>query len=276
MPTYLCHGFRWHRKNIRIFPVLHDIDDAAPEWVIAPASSRSILATFRELYDFLPPPPPPSKQDPAAAAAAPERPASIRKRKAERYADLSLLEEYDPNDLETLSGPYAYVADHVVRVDLSAGVAGEMARYEARMKESGSMSGGASDELGRKRGAKGWLERLRAELEAEEDIRWYVVVCGDEERDAGIPAESGSDEGDEGDKGEGEGEGEGESEGESGDETDGAETARIPSESNDNRARPAETLAPPEASRTPERRRGLRRFLSDLSLGGKPGTAGGK
>lgn len=267
MPTYLCHGFRWHRKNIRIYAVLHDIDDAAAEWIIAPASRRGILATFRELYDFLPPPPPSPPPSSKPEAAPPERPVSGWKRKgAERHASLSLLEEYDPADLEMLSAPYAYVADHVVRIDLSAGVAGEMAAYEARMKESGSMSGGASDELGRKKGTKGWFERLRAELEAEEEIRWYVVVCGDEERDPGIESESDD------------GEGGGESESESGDETEGAEEAsRIPTESEDKRgAQAVDGLAPAEASRTPEKRRGLRRFLSDMSLAGKTKNASGK
>ncbi|KAL2109124.1 hypothetical protein VUR80DRAFT_2958 [Thermomyces stellatus] len=261
MPTYLCHGFRWHRKNIRIFAAQHDIDDAAPEWIIAPASRRGILSTMRELYDFLPPPPPGPSSEPEAPPS--ERPAPGRRRKGgERYASLALLEEYDPEDLRTLNSPYAYVADHVVRVDLSAGVAAEIAAYEAGMKESGSMSGAASDEYGRKKGTKGWFERLRGELEAEEEIRWYVVVCGDEKRDAGGGSES--------EEWEGGGGGS-----ESGDEEDGDEeedASPIPSASNDNQARP-----PLDTTRTaPEKRRGLRRFLSDLSISGKAGNTSGK
>lgn len=247
MPTYLCHGFRWHRKNIRIFTVLHDIEDAAPEWIVGRVTQRVMLSTMRELYDFLPPPPPP----PPPQTAAPERPASSRRRKPDRaaYASLALLEEYDPDDLGTLSGPYGYVADHVVRVDLSAGVAGEVAAYEARMREAGSMSGGASDESGRKKGGKGWFERLRGELEAEEEIRWYVVVCGDEERRPGDEEESEAEDDDA-------------SRGEAEDE------ASDPPDEDDPGA--AATLAPPPPPPPPgEKRRGLRRFLSDLSLGGK-------
>lgn len=46
---------------------------------------------------------------------------------------------------------------------------------------------GPSDEYGRKVfGASskkaGWLEKLRDQLQRGESIRWYVVVCGDEER----------------------------------------------------------------------------------------------
>jgi hypothetical protein len=59
MPTYLVHGFRWQRANIRIHIILHDLDDAAPEWVIAPATSVTLLNSFYSLYDFLPPSNPP-------------------------------------------------------------------------------------------------------------------------------------------------------------------------------------------------------------------------
>jgi hypothetical protein len=34
MPTYLIHGFRWPRNQIRIHVILQNIDDAAPEWLI--------------------------------------------------------------------------------------------------------------------------------------------------------------------------------------------------------------------------------------------------
>lgn len=283
MPTYLCHGFRWHRKNIRIFAVLHDIDDAAPEWIIAPASARGIVETMRELYDFVPPPPPQpaSNQD----AAAPERPVSSSWRRkggggeGRSYGSLSLLEEYEPEDLDTLSAPYAYVADYVVRVDLSLGVAAEMGRYEARMKDGGSMSGGASDETGRKRGAKGWFERLRDELEKEEEIRWYVVVCGDEERDPGVEVGAGEDESEVGgeetveDVGEGEGDSLKRKEGD--DAPRGGKQPEGKSQGQDGAT--GESLAPPvPGSGKSPGRRGLRRFLSDLSLGGKSSNPSGK
>jgi len=67
MPTFLVHGFRWQRQNIRIHIILHDLEDAAPEWVVAPATSVTLLNSFYSLYDFLPPsnPPPASYALPA-------------------------------------------------------------------------------------------------------------------------------------------------------------------------------------------------------------------
>jgi hypothetical protein len=59
MPTYLLHGFRWHRQSIRIHVILNDLEDAAPEWLLAPATSVSILNSLYTLYDFLPPSNPP-------------------------------------------------------------------------------------------------------------------------------------------------------------------------------------------------------------------------
>jgi len=54
MPTYLCHGFRWQRQSIRVHVILQDLDDASPEWIIPAKSSRCILNSFYELFNFLP------------------------------------------------------------------------------------------------------------------------------------------------------------------------------------------------------------------------------
>jgi hypothetical protein len=67
MPTYLVHGFRWQRPNIRIHVILNDLDDAAPEWVVAPATSITLLNSFYTLYDFLPPSNPPPASYPLPA-----------------------------------------------------------------------------------------------------------------------------------------------------------------------------------------------------------------
>lgn len=119
---------------------------------------------------------------------------------------ISLLEEYDPDDLGIICAPHAYVADYVVRVGLSVDVPGEMASYEKRA------GGGGEDGEGE---GKGWFERVRDELQAGEAIGWYVVVCGDEVRetvDDGVErwwSEDGSDyEGEGWAEGEGEGGGE--------------------------------------------------------------------
>ncbi|KAK4251448.1 hypothetical protein C7999DRAFT_27864 [Corynascus novoguineensis] len=54
MPAYLCHGFRWQRQSIRVHVILQDLDDASPEWIIPAKSSRCILNSFYELFNFLP------------------------------------------------------------------------------------------------------------------------------------------------------------------------------------------------------------------------------
>ncbi|TVY92736.1 hypothetical protein LAWI1_G002547 [Lachnellula willkommii] len=59
MPTYLVHGFRWQRAMIRIHIILNNLDDAAAEWIMAPATSATFLNSFYTLYDFLPPSNPP-------------------------------------------------------------------------------------------------------------------------------------------------------------------------------------------------------------------------
>ncbi|KAL2691944.1 hypothetical protein Neosp_002337 [[Neocosmospora] mangrovei] len=185
MPTYLCHGFRWHRRAIRIYVILNDLEDAASNWILGPATSSSILDQFYTSYDFLP----------EVAQPQQEASVSIKAKKDDEHLDddlslppsrvppehdgvlmhswsaVKLLEEYDPEDITTPCRPYAYVADHVVRVDLSVDVAGEMAKYYEKMA-----------------GEDGWVVKLRDELQKGEPVRWYVVVCGDEVRD--FPGES--------------------------------------------------------------------------------------
>ncbi|PKS08988.1 hypothetical protein jhhlp_003601 [Lomentospora prolificans] len=228
MPTYLCHGFRWHRHSIRVYVVVQNIDDAAPEWIIAPQSSAAILESFYTLFDFLPEPdqlhldrsaekattqqegrkrssskknkgltPVPTLEFSLPSSSVPNEEDAVL---INEWSAVKLLEEYDPTNLEEVSRPYAFVADHVVRVDLNVSVAEEIARYEERMaKKSGEdkpMLGTVSDEFVKttKKGGgssgggslsgkmAGWLEKLRDQLQMNEDIRWYVVVCGDDER----------------------------------------------------------------------------------------------
>ena len=272
MPTYLVHGFRWQRANIRIHIILQDLDDAAPEWIVAPATSITLLNSFYSLYDFLPPsnPPPASYRIPTAPSTevvvADEHvgrrtltkknkshdslgrkggPVSLssnailkshtnghgtgnkgsedkehktmmsgsssmgKSEKIPTFNDWSvvkLVEQYDPTDMYSVSQPYAYVADYVVEVGLSASVAKEMAKYEAVLRgeeailslpgtpgtpgapgfgagEAGA-AGISAREMRRKSRRLNWFEKLRDSLQKGEDIGWYVVYCGDEERAA--------------------------------------------------------------------------------------------
>ncbi|KAI1396815.1 hypothetical protein F4819DRAFT_499965 [Hypoxylon fuscum] len=258
MPTYLCHGFRWHRRSIRYFVVIQNVDDAAPEWIVARQSSIALLDQFYELFDFLPPcthparnlsPSPHRAQGRFSTTSNGHTHARIRsygdqenkekqgrlanghngngsgyqgksphrsrsfgqlatsKRRDDRnalpspefsepdestpfnkWSVVKFLEEFDPSDLTTVSGPWAYVADYVVRIDTSVSVAEEISRYEARVKTDPSKPmSGPSDEAGRRVNTfgnknAGWFEKLRDQLQRSETIHWYVVVCGDEER----------------------------------------------------------------------------------------------
>lgn len=107
------------------------------------------------------------------------------------WSPVKLLEEYDPANLDEVSRPYAYVADYVARIDASCSIVEEIQRYESRVRQSSTpaVTGPSSDEmLCAKRDTTklgkgaGWFEMLRDQLQRGEDIRWFVVVNGDEER----------------------------------------------------------------------------------------------
>ncbi|KAH6607776.1 lbe protein [Trichoderma cornu-damae] len=195
MPTYLCHGFRWARMRIRAFVIIEDLEDAAPDWITAPGSSTAILERFSTKFDYLPrrlapqTSGQPSERQSEQLWEQPkqeERPMAHQQYSpsvptlrgsscegsalAHHSSAVRLLEEYDPEETSSPSRPFAYVADHAIRIDLSANVLEEMAKYEALAKE---------------RNEGNWLERLRDELQAGAPIEWYVVVNGDEER--GVP-----------------------------------------------------------------------------------------
>ncbi|PBP17305.1 hypothetical protein BUE80_DR011779 [Diplocarpon rosae] len=304
MPTFLIHGFRWNRVHIRVHIILHDLEDAAPDWILAPATSVTLLNSFYTLFDFLPPSNPPPAEYPVALESLADevvvedevtgprtltkknkgsmgslrglvrRPLSLgglggkekekdkdkdkerererekeRERERERenervsgdgkgkgddadsratastrakrdkqpsfndWSVVKLLEQYNPENMESASQPYAYVADYMVEVLLGVSITEEMARYEAKVKEeesrlsvpgtpgtpgtSGFPPKAPSQEKGglispplssreiRKRSRRlGWFTKLRDALQAGEEIGWYVVVCGDQERAA--------------------------------------------------------------------------------------------
>ncbi|OIW31937.1 hypothetical protein CONLIGDRAFT_573034 [Coniochaeta ligniaria NRRL 30616] len=234
MPAYLCHGFRWQRRSVRVFVIVQNLDDASPEWIIPARSSQCILESFYNLFDFLPycappprsgsgygsssrltlrtgggsgatsddesshqsnpPPPPPPSSAPLNAHGLPAE----DELKAQDWSAVKLLEEYDPVRLDEVSRPYAYVADYAVRIDLSASIFDEVARYEERVRAdrdppiTGPCDEGAPTGQSKKKGGKkaqqqgagtGWFERLRDQLQRGEEIRWYIVVNGDEVRD---------------------------------------------------------------------------------------------
>jgi hypothetical protein len=96
MPTYLIHGFRWPRQLIRIHIILQNLDDAAAEWLIAPATTETLIENLTELW-------------PQTIAHLP---------------NLRFVEQYDPTDESpaACSQPYAYVADICEQVKLGVEV----------------------------------------------------------------------------------------------------------------------------------------------------------
>ncbi|KAF2877781.1 hypothetical protein BDV95DRAFT_600481 [Massariosphaeria phaeospora] len=93
MPTWLVHGFRWPRYPIRIHVIQHNLDDAAPDYVMVPATIDALTQNFKQLY--------------------PDIMANL--------ASLQFIEQYDPEE-HTISQPYAYVCDQVHEVRLGVDI----------------------------------------------------------------------------------------------------------------------------------------------------------
>ncbi|KAH8718592.1 hypothetical protein HC256_003224 [Beauveria bassiana] len=185
MPTYLCHGFRWHRRDLRVFVILNNLEDAAPDWVLGETTATLLLDRFTKTFDFLP-----KISDAEAEAACNPKTSAQPTAPLQHHDDdftlppsrvpiahdpvlqytwspVKLLEEYDPDETVSPTRPYAYVADHVVRVDLGADVLAEMAAYNKANKA----------------GQNAWFSTLRDNVQNGADIGWYVVVCGDTVRE---------------------------------------------------------------------------------------------
>ena len=96
MPIYLAHGFRWPRPSIRQFVVIHNIDDAAPEYIVSPQTSAALRAALTNHY-----------------------PSIMR-----QLPHLRFLEQYNPDVRggDAVSQPYAFVADRVETCELSLDV----------------------------------------------------------------------------------------------------------------------------------------------------------
>ncbi|KAF3045186.1 hypothetical protein E8E12_010481 [Didymella heteroderae] len=90
MPTWLVHGFRWPRAQVRIHTILQNLDDVAPEWVMAPATQSCLHKNFKEQWPDI----------------------------IARLPGLQFIEQYDPEDLTVKDQPYAYVCDQVHDIKL--------------------------------------------------------------------------------------------------------------------------------------------------------------
>lgn len=101
MPVYLVHGFRWPRSAIRIFIILNNIDEAAPEWIVGPTTSAALRDSLETCYPNI----------------------------MRSLPNLRFVEQYDPSDesgVNALSQPFAFVADRVEECTLSLDVSESM------------------------------------------------------------------------------------------------------------------------------------------------------
>ena len=168
MPTYLCHGFKWERQALRGWIVLHDVEDASPDWLVAPDSRDALLSTFARDYPYIP-------FGPAWFRDADEERPEKEDEAEGWYSPVHLLEEYSATVETNEPGrPFTYVADHVVKVDFGVDITKEMRRY------------GELEKVGEGTADGWWFERFRTGLSLfgndTLDMGWHVVVCDDEER----------------------------------------------------------------------------------------------
>lgn len=166
MPVYMLHGFRWPREGftgIRVFVVLHNLEEAAAEYLQQPLTTQLVRECLAKTQPDLMP----------------------------RLPELSFIEQYDPADESpaTVSQPFAYVAAKVVTIpDGGMGPGGGPGLNIEDVVEQGS---GLSDD------ATEALEALRDRLAPGEKIGWFMVYNGDPERWY-PPSEEEDEEGEEG------------------------------------------------------------------------------
>ncbi|KAI9811088.1 MAG: hypothetical protein M1827_005670 [Pycnora praestabilis] len=96
MPVYLLHGFRWPRRDIRVYIVINNVDDASAEWIIAPLTSAALFESFTENYPGI----------------------------MDSLPHLKFVEQFDEKDESpaAASQPFAFVADKVRVCGLSCDV----------------------------------------------------------------------------------------------------------------------------------------------------------
>jgi len=148
MPVYMLHGFRWPRAGftgIRVYIVLHNLEEAAAEYIQQPLTTELISESFHKTQaDLIP-----------------------------RLPELSFIEQYDPADETsgTVSQDYAYVGARVM--EIPEGGDGSGGQNIEDVVEQGS---GLTEDQTKA------LEELRDRLAPGEKIGWYLVYNGDPER----------------------------------------------------------------------------------------------
>jgi hypothetical protein len=147
MPVYMLHGFRWPRAGftgIRVYIVLHNLEEAAAEYIQQPLTTELIAESFHKTQADL----------------------------MTRLPELSFIEQYDPADETsgTVSQDYAYISTRVLEIPEDGSGGGE--NIENCVEQG---SGLTDDQMAA-------LEQLRDRLAPGEKIGWYLVYNGDPER----------------------------------------------------------------------------------------------
>ncbi|KAA8651720.1 hypothetical protein EYZ11_000058 [Aspergillus tanneri] len=149
MPVYLLYGFRWPRAGftgIRVYIVLHNLEEATAEYLQQPLTTQLLVESF-------------NKTEPSIVS---------------RLPDMQFIEQYDPDDTseEAVSKSHAYVAAKVITMP-DVGSPGACLSFDAEelVKDSG-LDQDASEALA----------EMRDKYAAGEKIGWYIVYNGDPER----------------------------------------------------------------------------------------------
>lgn len=149
MPVYMLHGFRWPRAGftgIRVYIVLHNLEEAAAEYIQQPLTTELLVGSFNKTQADLVP----------------------------RLPQLSFIEQYDPADETsgTVSQDHAYVGARVLEIpDDGSGTGGGL-----NIEDCVEQGSGLTDDQ------TAALEELRDRLAPGEKIGWYLVYNGDPER----------------------------------------------------------------------------------------------
>ncbi|KAI9367177.1 hypothetical protein BJX61DRAFT_343552 [Aspergillus egyptiacus] len=148
MPVYMLYGFRWPRAGftgIRVYIVLHNLEDATAEYIQRPITNQLLLESF-------------SKTEPQIVANLPE---------------LRFIEQYDPEDEsdEAVSKPYAYVGAKVISIP-EEGSPNSGTSWNADIFQEKPLDAA---------GEKALIE-FRDKYAAGERIGWWIVYNGDPER----------------------------------------------------------------------------------------------
>ncbi|KAJ5725443.1 uncharacterized protein N7483_006800 [Penicillium malachiteum] len=149
MPVYMVHGFRWPRAGftgIRVYVVLHNLEEAAAEYIQQPLTTELINESFQKTQPDL----------------------------VSRLPELRFIEQYDPYDesSNTVSQEHAYVASRVLTIPEDGSSEDSGLNIQDCVEQGSGLTQDQEEAL----------EELRNRLAPEEKIGWFMVYNGDPER----------------------------------------------------------------------------------------------